>query len=138
MSDAPPSARARWASYAIMLVLLVGGGLLLQWHPLHMARIPGWIDLATAVGGDVLFAIALVLVDGMAVDAADLLLAHRHRVLARLVVVVALVGFVAVAVVAWLHRHWLLAAAAAIVALLGPVARRVFPGLPRARARYRR
>lgn len=140
-TDAPPPARAsvRWGSYTIVMLGLLGLGYVLSKSWLWPTSImPGWMWLFVSAGhGQACYATAILLGNGMVGDAADMLLTRGWRVLARLVTLLGVIALAVLAVWAWRHQHWLVAVAAAVVATLGSLTHRLWPGLPRARARIR-
>lgn len=133
-------ARVRWVGKALLLALLLGGGFLLAWRPLRPAfLVPEWMWwFFTGGHGEAFFATSVVLASGIALDAADLLLARRLRPLAYLLVLATIAALAALALWSYQHGHPLVALVAVLMATVGPIARRVFPGLPRAKARYRK
>jgi hypothetical protein len=133
------SAAVRWRSYLLLLAILLGGGLLLAWRPLRPSVVPRWLWwFLTGAYGEGFFATAVVLASSMGQDAVDLLLGRRLRALAW-VLVLALIGALAgISIYSFQHGRPIVGVIAALMATVGPLARHVFPGLPRARARYRR
>jgi hypothetical protein len=124
----------------LLLALLLGLGSLLAWRPLRPAfLLPEWLWwFLTGGHGEALFATSVVLASRMVLEAADLLRARRLRALSYLLVLAMIAALAGLAVWSYHHAHPLVALMAAVMATVGPITRRLFPGLPRAKARYRR
>ncbi|MEQ1736560.1 MAG: hypothetical protein ABL886_09185 [Rhodoglobus sp.] len=139
-TQAEPRASVRWGGYAVAMIALLGLGYVLStswlWPEFIM---PAWMwAIVSMWHGQACYATAVVLASGMVGDAADLLLVRALRLLAGLVILLAIVGFGALSVWSYQRELYLIAISAALMATVGPLVRRLRPGLPRAKARIRR
>lgn len=141
-ADAPPPTPgpgSRWGGYLVVLGLLVGLGWLASRPASRPRLVPRWLWwFLTGMDGQAFYAAAVLLTAGAATDLVDTQVAAGRRTLGRLLLLVALVGLAALAVVSLRAHLYLVAAAAALMGVVGSLPRRAFPGLPRARIARRR